>query len=281
MYRFSPSLHHTAAAVCAVLALLGSRPAIAQCEGTTSIVEIQAELAKAESALAALDASAFRSLVDETGLLLPCLNEPVSPRLAANLHRVIGIRAVGDRDPLAERAFAAARHIEPNYQFSLSLIPEGNPVREAYDTAPYHKRSTEAVQQPESGQIYVDGTPSDTRPLSWPAVIQWVDGEDDVRFSEYVLPGEALPVYPEWRSTTDSDRPPIALIATSLGLGAVSAGLYGVALAEQARYKDTVNQPVPYDELEGLRRTTNGLVVASALGATAAVGTGVAVVIAW
>ena len=73
----------------------------------------------------------------------------------------------------------------------------------------------------------------------------------------------------------------MALIATSVGLGVVSAGLYGVALAEQARYKDTVNEPVPYDELEGLRRTTNGLVVASALGATAAVGTGVAVVIAW
>jgi len=253
----------------------------AQCEASTTVVDIQARLAQAESALAALDAQAFRSHVDGTGLLLPCLGELVSPRLAANLHRLVGVRAFGDRDPIAERAFAAARHIEPNYQFSLSLIPDGNPVRDAYDQVEFNKRSTLPVDRPRVGQILVDGSPAEQRPLSWPALVQWVDDDQTVQFSDYILPGQPLPDYPRWEVQQEQGRAPVGLLATSVGLGVVSASLYGVALAEQARYKDTVNDPLPTDQLDGLRRSTNGLVLASALGATAALGTGVAVIVAW
>lgn len=281
MYRFSIPTHHKHQSLLLLALIMPGTSALAQCEGLTTTIEIQARLAEAESALAALDAQAFRSHVDGTGLLLPCLGEPISPRLAANLHRLVGIRAFGGRDPLAERAFAAARHIEPNYQFSLSLIPDGNPVRDAYEQVALDKRSTLPIDPPSSGQILVDGSASDQRPLSWPAVVQWVDDDQTVQFSDYFLPGQSLPDYPRWEPQQERGKAPVGLLATSVGLGVVSAGLYGVALAEQARYKDTVNDPLPTDQLDGLRRSTNGLVLASALGATAALGTGVAVVVAW
>ena len=244
--------------------------------------QAEAVLGDAEAALSQLDVERFKLLLSTADAILPCIEVPVPTRLAANYHRVYGIDAVARRDPIAPRAFAAAKWLEPEYQFSKSLLNEGNPIREKYDAASAAQRATEPVERPETGAIYVDGAPSDNRPISWPAIVQWVDGTDQVQWTQYVLPGQNLPAYPGWTEAAPPERkPPAGLIAATAGAGVASAALYGVATLQEARYKDTVKNPVPDDKLNNLRRSTNTLVVASAVTATTAVGMGVAVVVAW
>ena len=263
------------------VALAFAHPALAGCENTVDAQAIEELLAEAESALSALDVSTFKALVDGVDGLIPCMSEPIPPRLAAQYHRVYGIRALGGRDPIADRAFAAARYIEPKYQFSKSLIPEGNPIRAAYDRATFDQRSAEPMPAPKDGAMLIDGSVATERPISWPAFVQWVD-EDQVHFTTYALPGQSLPEYPVFNPNEQPVRKaPVGLVVGAVGAGVLSGALYTAALVDKARYNDTVNNPVPDDDLDGLRKTTNGLVVASAISATAAVGTSVAIVVAW
>ena len=283
LYRFPTPRRHPASRVVVVwMGLASSLAAHGQCESSVSTTAVESVLTEATTALASLDVGVFKQKVDEAEAQLRCVDEAVSPQLAAELHRLVGIRAFGNRDPIAERAFAAARYIEPNYEFSQSLIPERNPVRIEYDRAPWHDRATTGIERPASGALYVDGTPSTERPISWPAVIQWVDDSEDVRFTDYLLPGQPLPEYPLWVAPVTPDRkPPTVLVVSSVAAGLASGVLYGVALGQEARYKDVVNQPVPDKQLDDLRRKTNTLVLASAISGTAAIGTGAVIVFAW
>lgn len=283
LYRQSTrGRHPAAAAIVASMLFASASDALAACPAPSSLTDFEAVMGEAEAALSRLDVGTFKALIEGAETMLPCLDKPVPTRLAANYHRVYGIRAYGNRDPIAARAFAAARHLEPAYQFSKSLLPEGNPIRTEYEKTAYTERATEPLDRPETGAIYVDGVPSAERPISWPAVVQWVDGTDAVRFTDYLLPGEALPQYPVYVPPEIPDpKPPGGLIAATVVAGLGSGALYGVALAQEARYKDTENNPVPDENLDSLRRTTNTLVIASAVTATAAVGMGVTVVVAW
>src|SRR5688500_15029340 len=111
-----------------MLTLLLAPLAAAQCDGPTSTADLEAALLDARRSLERLDGTAFGAATDRIDAVLPCLGEPMSRHLAAEVHRTKGIRAVTERSPDASRYFAAARTIEPAYKFPSTLIPEGNPV---------------------------------------------------------------------------------------------------------------------------------------------------------
>jgi hypothetical protein len=270
--------------VISVLAAGLSVPAHANdsCPSPVSVADLETVIGEAEASLSKLDVKGFKGLVEGAEAMVPCLNAALPKQDAAALHRLVGIRAVGNRDPVAPRAFAAARWLEPNYRFSKALLPDNNPIRRVYDNAPWQERATEPISRPDTGAVYVDGVAASDRPISWPAVVQWVDGEQSVQFSAYLQPGNPLPEYPEWVAPeVPTRKAPVALVALSIGAGVASGALYGVATMQEARYKGTLNDPVPDSELADLRRSTNTLVVASAVTGTAALGTGVALVVAW
>jgi len=252
-----------------------------ECAETFSALQFEDQLGAAESALTGLNLTQFRLNLERADLMIPCLDERLLPSLAATYHRFYGLRAFGDRDDaMADKAFAAARYLEPAYVFSRALIPEGNPVREAFEDVSFEERPIELLDAAAAGAIYFDGLRSLRRSSGWPTVMQWVEG-DTVHFSTYLMPGEAVPTYPLASGTQVTKRDPsIPLVAVSGGAAAVAAGLYGVAMVNQGRYKQ-LDDPVPDSKLPGLRRTTNGLVVASGVSALASVGTGLAVVATW
>jgi len=250
------------------------------CEESFTALQFEDQLGAAETALADVNLAQFRSNLDRADAMIPCLDERLLPPLVATYHRFFGIRAYGDRDPMARSAFAAARYLEPGYSFSRALIPDGNPVREAFEGVDYENRTFDLLEAAGRGVIYLDGSRSLRRPREWPTLMQWVEG-DEVRLSRYVLPGESVPEYPLISQVPSTRREPlIPLVVVSGVAAAASAALYGVALSNQARYK-RLDDPVPDERLPGLRRETNGLVVASGVTAMAAVGTGVAVVATW
>jgi hypothetical protein len=261
--------------------LLSSNAAALDCAERYTALQFEDQLGAAESALAGLNLAQFRANLKSADQMIPCLDERIPPPVAATYHRFYGIRAYGDRDPIAEKAFSAARYLEPGYSFSRALIPEGNPVRKAFDEVAFDPRPDELLEAPQAGSIYMDGSRSLRRPTAWPTLMQWIE-TDTVQFTAYLKPSDELPVYPlasETRLSRGRD-PSMPLVVAAAGSAVVAASLYGVAMLNQHRYKNLEN-PVPDEDLAGLRRTTNGLVIASGVTATAAVGAGLVVVATW
>lgn len=245
---------------------------------------LQDALDRAETALTELDVDAFRRGVQEAEALLPCVQDRLPPALIAEFHRFWGLRAFGDRDPLAAAAFAAARRLEPSYRFPETLIPTGNPVLNEYTRLDPGERAVVAVEPPARGALLFDGQESTERPAEWPVVVQHLTGSG-VDFTAFLLPDRPLPDYltlseaPPPQIQVRSYRKPL-LIGTASAM-ALTGVLYGVALHGHARYVDTERNPLPDDVLPGLRTRTNALVVVSAVTATAAVGGGVALALTW
>ncbi len=263
------------------LAALQSTPArAADCPEHYTALQFEDQLGAAESALASVDIELFKSNMERADQMIPCLSQRVIPSLAATYHRFYGLRLFGARDLFAEKAFKAARYLEPGYVFSRSLIADGNPIHKAFEGVTFDDRPVDPLEAPGGGSIYIDGSRSLQRPNEWPTLIQWVEG-NNVHFSEYLLPGNPVPTYPLASDISGVKRDPsLPLLATSGGTAVLAGALYGIALINQGRYKNTVN-PVPDPDLTNLRRTTNTLVVVSGISAATAVGTGVAVVATW
>lgn len=277
-------------AALAALALLVWTPIAAEaaCSEVVPASAIQDALGRAEQALVDLDIPTFKQEVGQAEQLLPCVGERMAPPLVASFHRFWGLRAFGERDPLAKRSFAAARHIEPAYRFSETLVPTGNPILSEYVAIDPKHRSTVPVPPPARGHLLFDGTEGLDRPSDWPVVVQHVD-PDGVQFTAYLRPDSAMPAYAlavdavveppvAQGSTLDLRRP--LLVGTGSAVLMTSV-LYGLALRGKARFHDVDRNPVPDGDLAGLRARTNGLVVASAITASLAVGGGVTLAMTW
>lgn len=271
----------------------------ADCPQSTTSSALEDQLAEARRGLERLDQARFVAATDAIDRLLPCLGEPISRHLAAEVHRTRGIRAVTDRDPDASRMFAAARTLEPAYKFPSTLIPEGNPVRVEYAAFDLAKGTFETLRPPSEGTLQLDGRSQPFRPNDWPTVAQYLNADGGVVWTSYLMPGTPMPAYPALAEgqtavavnpllVPDPNPPtPVPMVparqanpkvplAIAAGTSAVLTGvLYGLAGASEARFKD----PTTLDaELDGLRSRANSLVIVSAFSGTAALGLGVATI---
>ena len=265
------------------------------CPNPTREQSIRDTLDDAYGALEALDITAFvasATALDET---LPCLADPLSPKLIAEIHRTKGIRAFGERE--AEAAglmWAAARSIDPSYRFPYNLIPDGNPIREAYLQVDVSERTVESLEPPSTGDLRFDGYSTVDRPASFPTVVQYVRPDGGVAFSRYLQPSDTVPDYPTGppppgpktpvpvvpmpspqpvpapQPVTTTRRSARAPLWFAAGLTAVASGItYGIAGTTKAEFEDPAT---PDADLDGLRSRANTLVIVSGFGAAATVG---------
>ena len=262
------------------------------CEEPSSTLELRTLLEDAEDAYSRLDVAAFKAATDSARALLPCLSEPLPRTLAASFHRAMGLRLFVDRDSeSAQLAFAAARSVEPLYRFPTTLVPEGHPVRVQYGAYPVELGEYLPVAQP-AGRITFDGTDVLQRPLSWPSIVQIYDEAGQIVETHYLQPAEPMPGYP--LATGDVIRggvireglqfhpqPTKPLLAGAAGVALLTGGLYLINLRQwNAYWDDETTQATDYD---AYRARTNGLVVGTWVGGTAAVvlGTGAFFVAEW
>lgn len=284
-------LHSLLLAGSVAIGILAAEPARAGCAEPSSAADLQRHLDEAESALGAVDTEQFKAQVLQAETALVCIDELLPTYQIADFHRVYGLRAVGARDDIAERAFAAARRLEPRYRFPETLVPSGSPILDAYERAPLDGRTTERVPPPADGMLFFDGAESLDRPTSWPTLVQHRASDGSAAFTAYLRPGEPLPTYEAIPRPPDTHEPaarglaahpdavPFVIAGSATGLA--TAIVYGIALQQQGRYKDATNNPVPDSELPALRSRTNALVAVSGLTFAATVGAGVAVAIKW
>jgi hypothetical protein len=270
----------------------GSAGTAAACDGTRPVAEVAATLAEADRALVQLDAAAFGEATSRAADLVPCLGEPIPSPVAAALHRAMGLRAFGGRDPLAPAAFAAARRLEPGAVYPSPAVPEASPVNEAWRAVTQETLTVVTLPTPADGWVALDGVRTLQRVAELPVVFQQVATDGRTVTSAYLLPGEAPPPYPVAPVVPAIPAPPLVLGSApthparkslawvTAGTGVGAAALWGLAAHGHARYVD-LDDPVPDARLDGLRTRTNALAVGSFTSGVACTVSGVLLAATW
>ncbi len=265
------------------------------CAGPTREADVRHTLDTAYGALEALDIGAFVEATEALDIALPCLAEPLAPKLIAEIHRTKGIRAFGERE--AEAAglmWAASRSIDPGFRFPYNLIPDGNPVREAYLAVDVAERTVETVDPPSTGDLRFDGYSTVDRPANFPTLVQYVRPDGGVAFTRYLQPSDTVPDYPTGPQPVGPQPPmPVTPMPSpqpvprpytpppakrsvraplwfAAGLTAMASGItYGLAGSAKQDFLDPTTADADLDEL---RSRANTLVIVSGFGAAATVG---------
>lgn len=238
--------------------------AAATCPDEAGADVLRDDLRAAEAAYTELDVDGFTRSVDAAAILLPCLEEPIGPDLAAWYHRVFGIRLYVARDGgRAAEALAAARILDPDHTFSEDLLPIGHPIRSRYEAVDPESGLTRRVAEPLSGQLLFDGIPGRERPSDRSTIVQLVDEAGEITATSYAFTTDPLPPYAAKAMPRRGPfKPNIPSLVVAGSATAVALGLYGGALASEAAFKRTgVDRDL--EDLERLRRQTNGLVWSS------------------
>ncbi len=230
----------------------------AECPEPVGLAEITDEIDTAEQAYIALDELGFRDRVNQLfGILLPCLDEPLPPDLAARQHRLMAMQwsIVGASDD-ASTAMAASRRVDPEVSLPQTLIPTEHPLRTAYD-APSTTR-TRSVSPPRSGAMAFDGVVTNRRPLRHPTVMQLFDGKGRATDTAYLAPGDPLPPY----RAVPRQRRTLAAVAGGSAVAALST--YLMALGSKRTLVSSVSDPDSTQAtLRRKRDIANGLTLTS------------------
>jgi len=254
--------------------------------------DLVAALDEVKLAYTDVEPEAFRAAAEKARSVVPCLSDAIGHHVAAELHRTEGLAAFVDRNPeRASLAFAAARSLEPEFEFPTSLVPEGHPVARAYEDAQWTDERISLVA-PKHGHLAFDGREGLGRPAEQPTVVQLFDEDGQVDDTAYLWPGDPMPAY------TPGDPTPahapgeagatVAMDDTSgkhrarnwwigAGASALAAGVfYGANKVVHDKYEDP---DTPVDQLDDLRTANNALSVASGVSLAGAVGLGVTAVV--
>lgn len=272
-----------------LLALAGS-PAHAACPAPTTAADVLTPLADAAAKFGAMEVDGFLSDTDQAFAALPCLSEKADRALAAEVHRMRGLRAMVDRDPdLARRAFAAARAIEPGYGFPVSVVPEDNLIRAEYSALNATTGALAPVPEPGGGALSFDGRDTgNRRPTEFPTLVQYVDADGKVVTTAYLLPGAGMIDYPLKSAAPDPlpiEPPKVAKDKGGVNVPMLGgAGVFAVAAggmwAASAIGHNTFEEATTVEDLDRGRAMANNMgygAVASGIIA-AGLGTGAFVV---
>lgn len=209
------------------------------CPSASTTADLSTRIDATQTALSEMNVEGFQVSTQELFLLLPCIEEALSPQIAAQVHLLEGVRlfVTGETEASAQ-AFLAARSIAPESQLSTSIFPEGHEIHGNLASLNAISITTEKVATPQEGQVLFDGQATGLRPTSHPTLVQFVNTENEATHTRYTLPGEALPAYRGTRKL----RKTMFLTSAISALG--GAALYGLAWSNRGAFD-------AYDPAEG------------------------------
>lgn len=215
-----------------VLALTAAAWAATPCPPGVShtAAELSEALDGAEEAYSRGAADDFLAASAPLEELVACLSAPLPRELAPTLHRVRGMRAFVDgEERKATEAFAAARHLAPDYALPRSLVPRGTEMHALYEGV-LEAPTTDPVVPPDTGALWFDGRRSSDRPSTRATVAQVTAKSGTVVVSSYLFPDDPLPPLEPERGRGGSSRV-LPLVVASLGAAALSAGAFAAGAA--------------------------------------------------
>lgn len=195
---------------------------------------------------------------------LSCTRDPVPPAVCARIHRAraLGAWLVTDSEE-ALGSLRAMIHADPRFPLPPDL-PAQHPLRRLLIDA--QEAQSAWMPAPTPGWVLVDGLRTGAVPVGQPYVTQRLKDDGQAQKARIVDQRTADPSSPR------GGRAPARRVLrwTSVGLGAISAGLYGSAWVTNSAYHDAVIRS-DNPRIGSYHATTNAL----SLGSVAAVGLGV------
>ncbi len=280
----------------------------ATCEQAYTTGELTEDLGSMTVALRDDDRDAMIRVGDRMEAGLPCIRTKVPGQVVATAFRFVGAAQFYQGEQReARRWFRTALELAPSYEFDVTEVPLGSPLRSLFDSVK-GAESTDAVavpgkelQAPAGAALWLDGRrvkrPEAT--LERPHLLQVVATSDGTIRTAHLIDGNAFPEEylkePEVAAvvTTETDTKkdagthqpnydlavvqvkrvrPGAKTPLMVAGGVVAlagAGLYGATCATRSQFRNATTTA----DLERYQSLTNTLVLVS--GATVAVGLGV------
>lgn len=265
-----------------MLALLLLASARAACPEPQDAQLLLNAMATAEASFASMNSGAFTDAVARMREILPCVNTPLNPLDAAEVHQIEAYDAFLRRsNDEVVRHFAAMQHSAPAAVLSEAVAPTGHPLRALwYAGTLMLPPQTQRLPAPQDAVLCIDGVVTLDRPANLPTLVQLVGDDGAVVWTLLVEPGQALPEY-AIDLLPDPEPPkgkPVGLVLGAAGSAMLAGALWGFAEASERSFQD---DNTPYEDLGGLRKQTNGLLVGSAAAGLTAVGLGVYAVFRW
>lgn len=241
---------------------------------------LQTYLDSAEQAFRDHDVETFQKVAEAVSLDLPCLSEPVTPGLAARVHRLQGlVRFINDQNEGATQCFAACRSAGGDELTLQGLLPSAHTAHELFERMSPETIERESVPAPRTGALSFDGTLCNERPRSVPTVMQVFDDNGVVLVTGVLQTTDPLLPYEPVR--TRKKGPNVKLLATAGGLAAASGAMWGAASMSRARFmSEDGTQGYLKSDLEAHQSRTNTLATASLVTAGLAL-TGTGLAFAW
>jgi hypothetical protein len=153
--------------------------------------QLAARLDGAYRSYTAFELEPFAREVELLSEDLPCLDAPVAPPVAQQLHLMVGLAAWLDQDPRSMAAAVRAIYtLEPGYEPGAEFAPQGSRIRAVFDTARGGEPGSYlAVEAP---PLWVDGgTDAPGLPQDRAALVQWRDRRGVLR--SHYLDGLGVP----------------------------------------------------------------------------------------
>jgi hypothetical protein len=152
----------------------------AECSESVKAEQVGGHVEDAMLAYATLDEDGFRASAALADTSLPCVEDLFTPSRVAGFHRMKGLLSFIDGDAAsAQKSFAAALTIEPDYTMSLKIAPEGGKLWRNYDGSRLLAREAPAeFPTPRGAKVYVDGTATNVRVGDLPAIVQVLEGTE-------------------------------------------------------------------------------------------------------
>lgn len=265
--------------VLAFLALL-TAPTKANCP--VSAEELGQQAAQAVAAYERLDVERFQALAQDLGAFVPCLEGTVSAEQAAQVHLVMGLEAWSRReDEQVQAALRALLSVQPDYQPSIIVAPQGGGLLAAFEQA--RKAGKGKAESFQGLTLMVDGQRGASLPLERAALVQWNQPAGQLE-SRYAWQGEladelrvvAQAVQPEGK-TRRVDHLSRRLVVASAFTGLV-AGLS----ARQANYAHSAFQNTDsWEDAQQYYTQNRAFAVGSGVATAGALGLAVGAVVVW
>lgn len=244
------------------MALITALPAYAgDCDENFSTDALDEQLDEAMLAFASLDEAGFLTASTTSAIMVPCLEEPVTPSLAAAYHRVHAVRffVSGQQDESAD-SMRAAFGIDPDGKLSGRIAPEGGKLFRMQEEALGRPAvANGSLVVPDGLSMMVDGSDGNKVPKDAPHIVHLLE-DGKMAWSGVLAPGGSLP--PEFAPEPEVAPPEPEPVAVG-------------ADPEPIADLDPIDRTPVRTPREGGGSPMMGLAVASGLGAGAAWSTAV------
>lgn len=215
-----------------------ARPAqLRDCPAVTP-AQVEAHVQAALAAWAGAQGAAFLSARDAALTALPCVTEPLSPRVATDLHLVLALGAYADEDlPQMTLELRAWLWRDSTRFLGEPYVLPGDDISMAVDASRLAPAPLDQpVRVPAGATLRVDGRKATTRPEGLPVTAQLITEGGVVWYSGYAAPED--PLWPK-----DLPPPPRSarhrvgkgVLVAGVSVGAVGLGLQAVNLGASAQ----------------------------------------------